>query len=103
MNDERIAQPTPWPESPPLDDDSTDLDYWPEPPAAHLFRHWEPGYVALLLDWLAALTDRDVRFDAPAVDDDDDYDFDWEMDCQDARDIELLLDLTGCLDAEVGS
>lgn len=84
MNAERIAQPTPYAER----------------PSANLFRPFDPDYLDIHLDVLAMLTDAEMRFDEP---EDPDYDFDWEMDCQDARDIEQLLDLAGCLDAEVES
>ena len=48
------------------------------------------------LDWLAGLTDAEVRFPILSWDIEDP---DWEMDCQDAQDLLAYLDLTGNLDA----
>lgn len=81
MNAESVAQPAPWPE--------------PKPIEAYHGLSW--GYVDDLLNWLAYLIDEEAHVDAVTVE----MDYDWEMDCMDVREVEMLFDLTGNLDAPV--
>ncbi|HOW75565.1 MAG TPA: hypothetical protein PK959_06490 [Candidatus Competibacteraceae bacterium] len=63
------------------------------------FRDYAPEYMEALADYLMAVTDDAVCVawepDEDALDDGDE----WVMDCQDYYDVELLLDVTGNLDA----
>lgn len=58
------------------------------------FRGYQIEFIEDVLDWLGLLTNDAVMMVLGP-----DEDPDWIMDCQDYHDMELLLDLTGNLDA----
>jgi len=75
------------------------------------FRHYAAGYVEEITDRMALLTNTDVNFTQskraspmtllPLEATEPPSYWDWMMDCQDYHDVELLLDVTGNLDATV--